>query len=159
MAIAKNYRKHPEALLYQLELALGDVRDTFEWIRKNAPASWSILRRRFIEAKADVRGLVKVPEWVKVATRKAKALAQAIKGACMQLVFNFDQVETQVAPAAPAPVQTKPAKQLPALRPAYDLGPWLRTFNGEYRIWCSENDWYNIGNRITDEGAYAYRPN
>lgn len=83
MAIAKNYRQFPEALLYQLELALGDVRDTFDWIRVNAPASWAILRRRFVGAKADVRGVVAVPEWVKVAKRKAAALARAVKAAIL----------------------------------------------------------------------------
>lgn len=85
MAVAKNYRKFPEALLYQLELALGDVRDTFEWIRKNTPAAWAVVRRRFMEAKPDVRGVVPVPEWVKVAKRKAAALAQLVKAAILKL--------------------------------------------------------------------------
>jgi len=56
MAIAKNFRKFPEALLYQLELAL-----------------------------VDVRGVVPVPEWVKVAKRKAAALARMVKAAVLDL--------------------------------------------------------------------------
>lgn len=81
--IAKNYRQFPEALLYQLELALGDVRDTFDWIRKNAPASWAILRRRFVDSKPDVRGVVVVPEWVRVAEQRAAALARMVKAAML----------------------------------------------------------------------------
>ena len=85
MAIAKNYRKFPEALLYQLELALVDVRETFEWMRVNKPAAYAVWARVMKAAKPDVRGLVKVPEWVKVAKRKAAALARKVKAAILKL--------------------------------------------------------------------------
>lgn len=85
MAIAKNYRKHPEALLQQLELALVDVRDTFEWMRVNKPAAYAAWARVLRSAKRDVRGLVKVPEWVRVAKRLAAALARVVKAAILEI--------------------------------------------------------------------------
>lgn len=88
MAIARNYRRFPEALLYQLELTLGDVRDTFEWIRVNRPTVWGVIARQFQDAKAGVRNKVPTPEWVLVARRKAKALADAVRKACRVLCFS-----------------------------------------------------------------------
>lgn len=39
--IAKNYRKFPEALLYQLELALASVGNTFDVLRVKNPAAFA----------------------------------------------------------------------------------------------------------------------
>lgn len=86
--IATNYRKFPEALIYQLELALADVRNTFEWMRVNKPAAFECWVRIMAKAKDNNRGRTPTPEWVTVAKRMAAALARKVKKACMALATS-----------------------------------------------------------------------
>lgn len=83
--IARNYRQYPEALLYQLELVLGDVANTIEGIRIRGGAPWTNLVKRFYGSPADVRGMVAVPAWLKAAKWRARTMALAVKAA--QLSF------------------------------------------------------------------------
>lgn len=79
--IAKNYRTYPEALLYQLELALGDVADTIQAIRAKGGAAWANLVRRYQEAGPDIRGVRAMPVWFKGLQKRRQALARAVRAA------------------------------------------------------------------------------
>ncbi len=104
--IARNYRRFPEALLYQLELALGDVADTIQAIRVKGGAAWANLVQRFYNAPADVRGVVPVPQWMRELKKRARALAVDVKNRCLDLKAEKHQVDP------PAPGR---AFQLPRL--------------------------------------------
>ena len=90
--IARNYRRFPEALLYQLELALGDVAETIQAIRVKGGAAWANLVHRYYNAPQDVRGMVPVPEWLRELKKRARALAVRVKSNCLNLTGEKHQV-------------------------------------------------------------------
>lgn len=90
--IARNYRTYPEALLYQMELALGNVADTFEAIRVRGGAAWSNLVRRYQNAAKDMRGVMPVPGWLRELKQRAKALAVDVKTRCLTLAEEKHQI-------------------------------------------------------------------
>ena len=85
--IASNYRKFPEALLYQMELALADVRDTLQWIRVNAPTTWTLWTRRLIDAKPDTRHTKPDPQWWIEQRDQATELSRLVQKACLCLAI------------------------------------------------------------------------
>lgn len=95
--IARNYRRFPEALLYQLELALGDVADTIQAIRVKGGAIWANLVHRYYNAAQDVRGVVPVPAWLRELKKRARTLAAEVKNRCLDL----NEKKHQVEPTAP----------------------------------------------------------
>lgn len=132
--IASNYRKFPEALIYQLELALADVRNTFEWMRVNRPVVWASWFRTMATAKDSDRGRVAVPEWVTVAKRKAAELARKVKAACMALVLAALPIKDWT-PEMQAPIVFDEAEKAPAPAPrkmiaGFYYGPMGETWSG-----------------------------
>lgn len=84
--IAKNYRRHPEALLLQLELALDAAIETMQALRVKGGAVWANLVHSFTKAAPDVRGTISIPEWAARQQRAAKALAAMVRAACLPII-------------------------------------------------------------------------
>lgn len=133
--IAANYRKFPEALMYQLELALADVCTTFEWLRVNRPLAWACWFRTMATAKDTDRGRMAVPEWVTVAKRKAAALARKVKAACMALVLAALPIkewepEMQGEIVFNQDDQDEPKAKPPKMIEGFYYGPMGETWSG-----------------------------
>lgn len=79
MAIASNFRKYPEAQVRQLELDLSGVVDVSDVQHE---CFWAWLMN---SCKVIVLPKLKLPEWVKAARRKARALAMSVKSSIKHL--------------------------------------------------------------------------
>lgn len=124
--IAKNYRKFPEALIYQLELALAEICNTFEGMRIKNPAAFTAWTRIMAKATDNDRAKVRTPEWVTVAKRLAAALARKVKSACMALVESNEE-STPATPKKPPP--ETPART-PKMIDGFYYGPMGETWSG-----------------------------
>lgn len=78
--IAANLRKHPDAMLRQMELDLAGVVGAPEGQRK---AFWTWIMKT---ATVTIRK-VTAPNWWKEMKTRAVALARAVKAACMHLAL------------------------------------------------------------------------
>lgn len=124
--IAKNYRKFPEALLYQLELALASVGNTFDVLRVKNPAAFAAWARIMAKASDNDRGRVAVPEWVTVAKRLAAALARKVKAACMALVES----DQETAPTTHKEPRQEATSRTPKMIDGFYYGPMGETWSG-----------------------------
>lgn len=128
--IAKNFRKFPEALLYQLELALASAGNTFDALRVKNPAAFAAWTRIMVKAKDNDRGRVAVPEWVTVAKRLAAALARKVKAACMALVES-----TEIETPTPQPAEENDAPATAKkMTVGFYYGPSGETWTGRGQV-------------------------
>lgn len=79
MAVAANFRKFPEAQMRQMELDLSGVVGASD---EQRGCFWTWLMD---SCKVKVLPVFPVPQWVKVAKRKAAALARAVKAAILEI--------------------------------------------------------------------------
>ncbi|MDP2818320.1 MAG: hypothetical protein Q8O29_08575 [Polaromonas sp.] len=77
--IARNYRRYPEAMLYQFELALDSAVATIQAIRTKGGAAWRNLVHRYYAAHADIRGVTPVPKWVRDMKARATELMKELQ--------------------------------------------------------------------------------
>jgi hypothetical protein len=78
--IAANYRRHPDALLAQMELRLDDAAQYFQDLTPALRAIWT----RLLKARKPAQKPA-MPAWLAEVLQRARELAKAVKSACMRL--------------------------------------------------------------------------
>lgn len=130
MAIAKNFLKFPQAMALQWPLPLGKPR----WHTSRPTTRLGRAIRAFISRavkaaaalphaeKLEIAGAVKkaVPQWMKDAKRRAKALAKKIKDSCLNIEFKIQEMGGFFVPGSKFDQSTK--------KPLFTI--WRQTASG-----------------------------